>query len=65
MRINGPSADAARLPNTLSIGIRGLDAQRLLAGLSEQLGASASAACHFAEEQAVSPVLQAMQASRF
>lgn len=57
--INGPSDDALRLPNTLSIGIKGIQASALLAELSEQLAASAGAACH-SGGQSVSAVLRAM-----
>lgn len=58
-RINGPAKDGQRLPNTLSIGIRGIQASALLAELSEQLAASAGAACH-SGGQSVSAVLRAM-----
>lgn len=58
-RINGPAEDALRLPNTLSIGIKGIQASALLAQLSEQLAASAGAACH-SGGQSVSAVLRAM-----
>ncbi|EFN56195.1 hypothetical protein CHLNCDRAFT_144931 [Chlorella variabilis] len=58
--IHGPADDALRLPNTLSIGIRGIAAARLLAELSEQLAASAGAACHSGGGHGVSAVLQAM-----
>lgn len=44
--VHGPARAGARLPNTLSISVRGLDAAALLAGLRERLAASAAAACH-------------------
>ncbi|MCP4896409.1 MAG: aminotransferase class V-fold PLP-dependent enzyme, partial [bacterium] len=47
------------LPNTLSVSIPGVDADLLLTRLSEEIAASAGAACH-AEEVEVSHVLQAM-----
>lgn len=59
-RINGPSDAARRLPNTLSIGIAGIQASALLAELSQQLAASAGAACH-SGGGSVSAVLRAMQ----
>ena len=50
-----------RLPNTLSISVRGLDAQRLLDGLRDRLAASAAAACHSGcGGGRLSSVLQAM-----
>lgn len=58
-RVNGPAEPAARLPNTLSIGILGIQASSLLAELSERLAASAGAACH-SSGSAVSSVLRAM-----
>ena len=67
MRVNGPSFSSQRLPNTLSISIRGLSSSKLLANLSDRLAASAGAACHAhhcdeGERAAVVPsaVLQAM-----
>lgn len=58
-RVQGPVDDTLRLPNTLSISIRGVNAAALLQELSEQLAASAGAACH-SGGAAVSPVLAAM-----
>lgn len=58
-RVNGPADPASRLPNTLSIGIAGIQASALLAELSERLAASAGAACH-SSGAAVSSVLRAM-----
>ncbi len=56
MRVNGHPE--FRLPNTLSVGFRGIDAGTLLASLPE-LAASAGAACH-ADSVTVSPTLAAM-----
>jgi len=56
MRINGHPEQ--RLPNTLNVSFRALEASTLLL-VMEQVAASAGAACH-AEEVLVSPVLQAM-----
>jgi len=62
VRVNGPADDAKRLPNTLSVGVRGLSASVLLAELSEQVAASAGAACHTGEAAAsISSVLLAMR----
>jgi len=58
-RVNGPQAEAHRLPNTLSIGLRDVKSSILLSVLSEQLAASAGAACH-TSHAAISSVLRAM-----
>lgn len=50
----------ARLPNTLSLSFRGVEANTLLAEVSDEVAASAGAACH-ADEVEVSAVLQAMR----
>ena len=60
MRRNGPKAEEHRLPNTLSLGIRGVRASELLAALSEEVAASAGAACH-TDATSVSAVLRAMR----
>jgi cysteine desulfurase len=49
-----------RLPNTLSIGVHGVDASVLLAEIEKQLAISAGAACHSGKVR-MSHVLQAMQ----
>jgi cysteine desulfurase len=49
-----------RLPNTLSISFRGVEANTLLSEIGEQVAASAGAACH-ADEVDVSAVLEAMK----
>mmetsp|Transcript_4579 Transcript_4579/g.9940 ORF Transcript_4579/g.9940 Transcript_4579/m.9940 type:complete len:450 (-) Transcript_4579:359-1708(-) len=59
VRVNGPADEAHRLPNCLSIGLRGVRAAELLGLLSDQLAASAGAACH-TNHASVSAVLQAM-----
>ena len=46
VRVNGPRDAAHRLPNTLSIGLRGVQSAALLAELGERVAASAGAACH-------------------
>lgn len=58
MKLNGHPDK--RLPNTLSLSFRGVEANTLLAEIGEKVSASAGAACH-AESVEVSSVLQAMQ----
>jgi len=57
--IHGPADPELRLPNTLSIGLRGVRAAELLSTLSDRLAASAGAACH-TDSASVSAVLRAM-----
>jgi len=57
-RLNGHPQQ--RLPNTLSLSFRGIEANTLLAEIGEQVAASAGAACH-ADGIDVSAVLEAMQ----
>ena len=57
-RLNGHPEK--RLPNTLSLSFRGIEANTLLAEIGEQVAASAGAACH-ADGIDVSAVLEAMQ----
>ncbi|KAG2450475.1 hypothetical protein HYH02_004976 [Chlamydomonas schloesseri] len=61
LRLNGPADPARRLPNTLSLSIRGLNSGAALAALSGRLAASAGAACHSSGAASVSAVLRAMQ----
>jgi cysteine desulfurase len=49
-----------RLPNTLSLSFRGIEANTLLSEISEEVAASAGAACH-ADDVEVSPVIDAMR----
>jgi len=49
-----------RLPNTLSVSFRGVEANRLLSEIDGQVAASAGAACH-ADEVDISAVLRAME----
>lgn len=62
--VHGPRDAVRRLPNTLSIGVRGLRAGPLLAELRTSLAASAGAACHSANSATVSSVLAAMEVPR-
>jgi cysteine desulfurase len=57
-RMNGHPDE--RLPNTLSMSFRGVEANTLLAEIGEKVAASAGAACH-ADKVDVSAVLEAMQ----
>ncbi|MDY6876756.1 MAG: selenide, water dikinase SelD [Chloroflexota bacterium] len=58
LRLNGHPDE--RLPNTLSVCFRSIEANTLLSEIGEQVAASAGAACH-ADQVDVSTVLQAMQ----
>lgn len=58
VRTNGPSNPAHRLPNTLSVGLKGIHSGALLAAIGDQVAASAGATCHSAS--GVSSVLKAM-----
>jgi cysteine desulfurase len=49
-----------RLPNTLSLGIRGTEAHQILNQINDQVAISAGSACH-ADSITISSVLQAMQ----
>ena len=57
VRVNGHPE--RRLPNTLSISIRGVNANELLTAIEPYVAASAGAACHSGEVQ-ISHVLRAM-----
>lgn len=58
MKLNGHPD--LRLPNTLSLSFRGIEANTLLSEIGERVSASAGAACH-AESIEISSVLQAMK----
>eukprot|EP00727_Mastigamoeba_balamuthi_P005284 m51a1_g14754 putative selenide, water dikinase (754) ;mRNA; f:329478-332317 len=58
VRLNGHAE--LRLPNTLSLSFRGVDASALLSEVGERVAASAGAACHSGEAR-VSSVLRAMR----
>jgi cysteine desulfurase len=57
IRVNGHPEQ--RLPNTLSLSIRGVNAHELLTAIEPHVAASAGAACHSGEVQ-ISHVLRAM-----
>lgn len=60
VRPNGPSDAALRLPNTLSVGLRGIQSGNLLAKVADKVAASAGAACHSSGTSGISSVLVAM-----
>ena len=57
VKLNGHPED--RLPNTVNLSFRGVEANRLLSEIGDQVAASAGAACH-ADEVDISAVLKAM-----
>jgi cysteine desulfurase len=57
IRLNGHPDK--RLPNTLSIGFPGVDADRMLDRIGDRIAASAGAACH-SDSVSISAVLEAM-----
>ena len=59
VRLNGHPE--LRLPNTLSLSFKGIEANRLLEEIGPQIAVSAGAACH-SDTVAISHVLEAMQA---
>ncbi|KAL7488694.1 hypothetical protein ACHAW6_014293 [Cyclotella cf. meneghiniana] len=46
VRVNGPSDPKKRLPNTLSIGLKGVQSGSLLANIGNTVACSAGSACH-------------------
>lgn len=58
IRVNGHREK--RLPNTLSVSFRGLEANTIVSELSDRVAVSAGAACH-ADQIDVSAVLEAME----
>jgi cysteine desulfurase len=56
---NGPDDASCRLPNTLSVGLKGIVGGELLGAISDKVAASAGATCH--STGAVSGVLRAMK----
>lgn len=58
VRLNGDSD--SRLPNTLSLAFKGLDANSLLGHIGSQVAASPGAACH-SDTLSISHVLEAMR----
>ncbi|KAL7442404.1 hypothetical protein ACHAXH_005201 [Discostella pseudostelligera] len=62
VRTNGPADSKQRLPNTLSIGIKGVRSGELLANIGSVVACSAGSACHSStcDTQSYSSVLKAM-----
>lgn len=59
--VHGPKNSAHRLPNTLSIGIKGINSNILLNNIGKHVAASAGAACHSSSDSPrISNVLLAM-----
>jgi len=61
IKVNGPTHPQLRLPNTLSISFKGISSAQLLHEISEEVAASAGAACHSSGDLVISSVLAAMQ----
>jgi len=61
VRPNGPHDPQYRLPNTLSVGLKNVQSGLLLSNISNEVAASASAACHSGGSGSISAVLQAMK----
>lgn len=60
VRPNGPSDPSKRLPNTLSVGIKGVQSGELLKRIQMRVACSAGSACH-ASGGRLSPILVAMK----
>jgi cysteine desulfurase len=60
VRPNGPQDPSLRLPNTLSVGLRGVHSGKLIQAIGDRVAASAGATCHSTEDAPVSGVLRAM-----
>lgn len=58
IHLNGHPSE--RLPNTLSLGIRGVESHQLLTRIDSEVAISAGSACH-ADSVSISGVLKAMQ----
>lgn len=58
VRTNGPEDPSLRLPNTLSVGLKGVNSGDLLASIEYKVAASAGATCH--STGSISSVLRAM-----
>ncbi|MDQ1238848.1 MAG: cysteine desulfurase [Thermodesulfobacteriota bacterium] len=59
VQLNGHPSE--RLPNTLNVSFKGVNAGELLAEIHEMVAVSAGSACHSSEQISISPVLQAMK----
>ena len=62
VRTNGPSDAKQRLPNTLSVGLRGVRSGELLANIGNLVACSAGSACHSSSSNmSYSAILKAME----
>jgi cysteine desulfurase len=59
VRLNGHPSE--RLPNTLNVSFRGVNACKLIAEIADKVAVSAGSACHSSDQITVSPVLEAMK----
>ncbi len=59
VQLNGHPSE--RLPNTVNVSFRGVNAGKLLAEIADKVAVSAGSACHSRDQITVSPVLQAMK----
>jgi cysteine desulfurase len=62
IQLNGHSSE--RLPNTVNVSFKGVNASELLAEISELVAASAGSACHSCGQISISPVLEAMMVAQ-
>lgn len=60
VRVNGPKDPSMRLPNTLSVGLKGIQSGTLLEKIQMRVACSAGSACH-SSGGALSSVLMAMK----
>ena len=61
VRVNGPSRAEQRLPNTLSVGLKGVQSGKLLAKIGDIIACSAGSACHSSNQTSYSSVLKALE----
>ncbi|KAL7553706.1 hypothetical protein ACHAWF_017041, partial [Thalassiosira exigua] len=54
VRTNGPSDPKQRLPNTLSVGLKGVRSGELLSNIGDVVACSAGSACHSSASQSLS-----------
>ncbi|MCX5873756.1 MAG: IscS subfamily cysteine desulfurase [Deltaproteobacteria bacterium] len=59
VQLNGHPSE--RLPNTVNVSFKGVNASELLAEITEKVAVSAGSACHSCDQITISPVLKAMK----
>ena len=59
VQLNGHPSE--RLPNTVNVSFKGVNAGKLLAEIADKVAVSAGSACHSSDQITVSPVLEAMK----